>query len=161
MSSRRVQSHAIVHFFDDWFVPIAFGVMTVLVGVQLISLVPSVRNTFDLVEGRFAALPTTVVPAVVKQDSAVVILSASNTALASQITVYRNGHSLGTFSTNQMRVTVREGDRITFRDVIGNGQSVSVSVDTDSAKLLLPAPGERVSLGNGVSTAALSKAQFM
>lgn len=161
MRKRPTEKGNVGRRFDDLLIPIAFGVLTVLIGVQLLSTIPRVRTTIDEIEGRFVAVPTTVVPTTVNDFSAVVTLSVDNTSVAPDIVVYRNGQSLGSFTTNQMRITVHEGDRIQVREKVPMKQSVSIYVDTDSAKLLLPAPGETLFLGQGVTSANLSSAEFM
>lgn len=64
MSSRRESSQMLVRFFDGWFVPIAFGVVTVLICTQLLGFIPGVRAAFDHAEGRFVAVPTSTIPSV-------------------------------------------------------------------------------------------------
>jgi hypothetical protein len=147
-------------FFDDWFVPCAFGVFTVLVGVQLITHLPGIQPMVDRMEGRFASVPvSTTPPSQVKSDEAVVTLTAQSSGSLSGLEVRLNGQSLGRFTTNQMNITVREGEQIQLID--HNGSTVSVSVDTDSGLLLLPAPGQIVELSANQPVGELSPAEFM
>lgn len=159
MSSKTGGKNRFLALFDDWFIPMAFGVLTVLLCVQAISLVPQVRAAMDHVEGRFVAQPATAVPTAVKKDTAVVILTASSTQNATGVEVFLDNQSLGDFTTNQMRITVHDGQKIHFVD--HSGKSIYISVDTDNANLLLPAPGQTVELSSATPTAALSSAEFI
>ncbi|WAH35088.1 hypothetical protein [Alicyclobacillus dauci] len=159
MSSKSREIHRILGFFDGWFIPMAFGVLTVFVCIQLLGFLPGVRAAMDKVEGRLSVQPATVPPTAVQSDSAVVTLTVDSLTSALGVEVLVNGRSLGNFTTNQMRITVREGDQIQFVD--STGDSVSISVDTDSDKLLLPAPGQSIQLDDSTRQAFLPAAEFM
>ncbi|GMA60822.1 hypothetical protein NZD89_14430 [Alicyclobacillus fastidiosus] len=149
-----------IHIFDDWFIPMAFGVVAVLVGVQALARIPIVRSTIDAKEGRFVAQTAAVMQKAVQNDSAVVTLSANSTQAASHVEVTINGNSLGAFTTNEMRITVHDGDLISFRDTAGVKVEISVE-DTSDSQLLLPAPGQVVDLDAQNKQASLSKAEFI
>lgn len=152
----------ITRWLDNWIVPVAFGVLSVLIFVQLIGVIPSVRSAFDRAEGRFAAIPTSAEPSAVKDMSGPITLMLDAPAQASHILVFRNGVSLGAFTTNQMDILLHDGDTITFRDATPNGPKVAIYVtSSQDPNMLLPAPGETVWVGSGVSTASLGKTAFM
>lgn len=142
-------------------VPIAFAVVCILVLVQALGVVPSVRAAMDRAEGRFVAVQASAQPPSLQNVSGAITLTLDSPDQASHIVVYRNGVSLGTFTTNQMGVLLHNGDTITFRDTTPNGPQVAIYVTNDNQNLLLPASGQTAWLGNGVATASLGKTEFM
>ncbi|MFB5189424.1 hypothetical protein [Alicyclobacillus fastidiosus] len=149
-----------IHIFDDWFIPMAFGVVAVLVGVQALARIPIVRSTIDAKEGRFVAQSAAVMQQAVKNDSAVVTLSTNSAQAGAHVEVTINGDSLGAFTTNEMRITVHDGDQIAFHDPDGVKVEITVT-DTSDSQLLLPAPGQVVDLGPQNKQASLSTVEFI
>ncbi|GMA55758.1 hypothetical protein C7445_102318 [Alicyclobacillus sacchari] len=156
MASKR----PFMQWFDDLLIPVTMGVLSVLVLVQVVGMAPSVRQAMDRMEGRFVSATVTE-PASVRSASGSILLTASSAAVASHVVVFRNGVSLGTFTTNQMAILVHEGDRITFRDEMPNGPQVFIYVTAQAPNLLLPATGETAELGAGTATADLDQVSFM
>ncbi|EPZ42648.1 MULTISPECIES: hypothetical protein [Alicyclobacillus] len=154
------EKHHWSQWFDDWLMPVTFAVVAVLVGVQVVALIPSVRTAIDAKEGRFVAQPTAAMEHALASASAVVTLSASSAAEASHVEVLLNGQSLGTFTTNEMRITVHDGDLIEFDDKSGVAVNITVENTSDN-QLLLPAPGQVVTLGGQAKHASLPKAEFI
>ncbi|GLV12636.1 hypothetical protein Heshes_03200 [Alicyclobacillus hesperidum] len=159
MANKR-SDRPFMQWFDDLLIPVTMGVLSVLVLVQVVGMAPSMRKAMDRMEGRFVSA-TVAEPASVRSASGSIVLTASSVADASHVVVFRNGVSLGTFTTNQMDILVHEGDHITFRDETPNGPEVFIYVTDQAPNLLLPATGETVELGSGTATADLDQVSFM
>lgn len=156
----RSKRNLVVHsFFENWFVPMVFGVVVVAVVVQVIGTNPTVRTAMDRVEGRFVNVSAiNSVPPGLANATAVITLTASSIN-PSGIEVLRNGTSLGDFISNQMRVTVHEGDKLEFVDL--DGSNVSITVDTNSPDILHPASGQVVLMNSKNRHASLSNVEFI
>lgn len=154
----RPKERLIGRVFENWLIPATFGVVTMCVVVQLLSFIPGVRPVMDRLEGRFTVIPTSAAPALQKM-SAIVTLSVDDVPAAAHVQVELNRQSLGTFTSNQMTVTVHQGDSISFLDP--DGTSVSISVDTNDPHLFMPMAGQVVQLGQGQTEAQLAAAEFI
>jgi len=143
---------------DRFLIPISFGLLTMLVLVQMLTNLPSIRSKVDQMEGRFASVPAEVIPSSVAQDQAIITLFLSPDQTNSAIGVFKNGDLIGNFSSSQLRVTVHEGDRLSIQS--SRPATVSVVVDHNDPNLLLPAPGQTVALTPGQAQAYLPSVQF-
>lgn len=149
----------IYNYFENWFIPMAFGVIVVVVVIQFIGMVPGVRAVMDRVEGRFQeAKAVNSTPPGLVDASAVLKLIVSGGS-ASSVEVLKNHHSLGTFTTRQMRVTVHAGDVIQFIDI--GGKKAEITVNTDSSDLFQPAPGQVVVLSPSSRKGSLRPVVFL
>lgn len=148
------------NFFENWFIPMTFGVAAVVVAVQFIGMLPDVRNAMDRVEGRFQkAMAVNAEPPGLVGTTAVITLHISLGSRGSGIEVMKNQQSLGAFTTDQMRVSVHEGDVIHFVDV--SGVATDIRVDTGSSQLLEPASGQVITLSPSHRRAGLTPAKFL
>lgn len=148
----------VIEKIDSWLVPMAFGLLSVLVLAQMVTTLPSIRSKVDQVEGRFTTIPTDVIPSSVAQEQAIITLFLSPDQINSAIGVFNNGKFVANFTSSQLRVTVHEGDRLSIKS--SAPATVSVVVDHNDPNLLLPAPGQTVELTPGQVQVSLPSVQF-
>lgn len=147
---------------DDVFVPVALGTVTTLVLAQLAMHVPSVRDRVQMVTRVEPAMSMhTGTPPGLDGATGSVILTADSAPLAGNVIVFRNGVSLGPFTTNEMQILVHTGDVISFRDTRPDGPQVTIYVTDGDNDMLYPVTGETVTLGDGTATAALEPVSFL
>jgi hypothetical protein len=137
--NREKMLHSSVEFVDRYFIPVAFGLLSFLVVIQLASRVPMVRSKMDAMSGRFVSVPTESVPASVKSSRALVTLYMSPATPRPDVLAYVNGQVVGNFANSSLLVPVRDGDQLSIQSL--QGGDLVVQVDHNDPKLLLPAPG--------------------
>lgn len=162
MDSRNLGSskawRQIIDGIDGFLVPISFGLLSMVVLVQLLSTIPVVRSKLDIMEGRFSAVPTQVVPSSVANEQAQLSLRLSPDQTDPGVEVFKNGQLVGDFANSELTVTVHEGDQLTFRTT--QSGTVYVVVDHNDPNLLLPAPGQMVELSPQHPQGSLPAAEF-
>ncbi len=143
---------------DDVLLPVAGALLCMLVVVQLVTAIPTVRKQVDAVAGRFVAVPQDVVPASVNSEQATLSLLAAPEGDHSQVKVQVNGQTVGSMASSQLEITVRENSVITI--VNAGNSTVFISVDHDNANLLTPAPGQTIEVDGG-TTGQLPPTEFL
>ncbi|MCL6547604.1 MAG: hypothetical protein K6T30_01690 [Alicyclobacillus sp.] len=137
---------------DDWLIPMAFGLLCVLVLAQGVAAIPAVRERMDEASGRLVAVRAGI-PAV-SSATASFTLYLSPAAARPDIEVWVNGRLAGDFSRPSVRLTVRDGDRVEV-SMPKSGGLAYVRVDHDDPSLLAPAPGQVFELSPNAPVAVL------
>lgn len=146
---------------DDGLVPVALGTVTTLALAQLAMQLPFVRDHVSAsIRTRPALAVQTGTPPGLSGASGSVMLKADSAARAANVIVFRNGVSLGPFTTDEMQILVHSGDVISFRDTRPHGPPVTIYVTDGASDMLYPVTGETVSLGGGTATASLEPVSF-
>lgn len=151
--------HSIINHVDGFLVPISFGLVSMVIFVQVIATIPVVRGKIDSMEGRFSLVPAQVIPASVAQEQAQISLHLSPDQNNSGVQVFNNGKLVGTFMSSILTLSVHEGDKLTFNSP-GAAGTVYIVVDHNDPNLLLPAPGQTVELTSQSPSASLPAVQF-
>lgn len=158
-SSREKFFQRIVDSIDGYLIPTAFGLLSFLVLIQVVTKVPIIRSHVDALAGRFVSIPTDVVPNSVKTERANVQLYISPVASRPDVTVFVNEQAVATFSKPEVDVSVREGDVIGIQS--STPGEVMIQVDQNDEKLLTPAPGQVVDVNTPNLTYRLTAARFI
>ena len=146
--------------FDNVLIPVALGLLTMTLLVQVAATNPAVQSRLDRLEGRFSAVPTQVIPPTVNSETAAVTLYLSpSTGQHPNVTVSVNGKPVANFTSASAHLNVKEGDRITLtsNDLTG---PVYITVDHNDPNLLFPAPGQVVELSPNDPTGQLPSVEF-
>ncbi|AEJ43534.1 hypothetical protein TC41_1604 [Alicyclobacillus acidocaldarius subsp. acidocaldarius Tc-4-1] len=146
---------------DDILVPVALGTLTTLVLAQLAMQMPRVRERVEaMARSRPVMAMQTGTPPGLQGATGSIILTADSAERAANVIVFRNGVSLGPFTTNEMQILVHAGDVISFRDATPQGPPVTLYVRDGSNDMLYPVTGETITLGGGTATASLEPVAF-
>ncbi|SIS95895.1 hypothetical protein [Alicyclobacillus vulcanalis] len=156
MAIRRMRQ-----FLDDVLVPVALGTVTTLVLAQCAMQLPGVRGRIEAwAASRPAFSVQTGTPPGLTDATGSLVLTADSAARAANVIVFRNGVSLGPFTTDEMQILVHPGDVISFRDTTPNGPVVTIYVEDGASDMLYPVTGETITLGGGTATASLEPVTF-
>ncbi|MBF8376390.1 hypothetical protein IW967_00605 [Alicyclobacillus mali] len=146
---------------DAFLVPVALGTVSTLVLAQLAMQVPRVRDHVEaMVQTHTVISVQTGTPPGVAEATGSIVLMADSAARAANVIVFRNGVSLGPFTTDEMQILVHSGDVISFRDTTPAGPPVTIYVQDGDSDMLYPVTGETITLGNGAGTASLEPVGF-
>lgn len=143
---------------DGYLIPISFGLLSMVILVQLFSTIPTIRAKLDTMEGRFSAVPAEVIPSSVNQEQTQISLHLSPNQTDPGVQVFNNSKFVGTFTSPELTLTVREGDRISLQTQ--QTGTVYITVDHNDPNLLLPAPGQTIELSPQQQTASFPAVQF-
>ncbi len=157
-SSERRAVAELFNKVDDVLLPVAGALLCMLVVVQSVTSIPSVRKQVDATAGRFVAVPQDVVPASVNSEQATLSLLAAPEGDHSQVKVQVDGQTVGSMASSKLEVTVREKSVVTI--VNAGNSTVFISVDHDNANLLTPAPGQTIEVDGG-GTGQLPPTEFL
>lgn len=157
---RIARWRAVVGGVDHFLIPIAFGVFSMLVGVQLLTAVPPVRRYVDSVTGRFVQVSTrpSTVPASAQEATVTLYLSPS-TMPHPDVRIMVNDQYVGNFVSDSSKITVHPGDKVKLVTSRSNGQ-VYVEVDDNDPYLLFPLPGLTYKLSAQQPSATLPTVRF-
>lgn len=140
---------------DRLLLPFAAGVCSVVVIVQLVCTIPTVRNTVDKVAGRF-------VPVTAEDMSATPVhltLYLSPSEARPDVQVWVNGLLRTTFSRDAISLDVYAGDDIEFKTI--SNREADITFDSDTANLAYPAPGYTITLGSQFHKVSLGKVKVI
>ncbi|MDQ0188481.1 hypothetical protein JI721_16175 [Alicyclobacillus cycloheptanicus] len=131
---------------DRMLVPSAFGVLSVLVGVQMLTAIPAVRHHVDALAGRFVQVTPAAASSAGGSESASITLYLSpDTGPRPDVRVLVNGKYAGSFTSPSLHLTVHPNDQIEFvRSKTGG--AVDIEVDDNDPNLAYPLPGMSYSL---------------
>jgi hypothetical protein len=150
----------LVEHVDRFLIPVSFGFLTILLLVQVITAFPPIRHSLDLISGEFSQMPTSVIPASVKNETATITLYLAPSEMTHpDVQVFVNGQLVGHFVKSSLVIQCREGDKITLQTT-GVGL-VQVSVDHNDPNLLVPAPGQAITIRKPYQPAQLAVVEFV
>jgi len=132
---------------DHYLIPIVGGCFSLLILVQLVAAVPSVRSALDNFEGRFVQAAAAMPANHIQNQSATVTLYLSPAESRPDVAVLVNGTAIMNFTEPQILIHVKSGDVISIKS--RDGKAAVVTIDHNNPNLLTPAPGQVVSLTSG------------
>lgn len=142
---------------DLYFMPIVGGCLTLLILVQLFTAVPPVRRAIDQFEGRFVAVSANEPNAPVGQE-ATLTLYVSPAETRPDVAVLINGIAVVNFKEPQVLIHVKNDDKIEIKS--RDGKPVVVTIDHNNPNMIVPAPGQTITIGVGQNYAVLAPVRF-
>lgn len=144
---------------DRWFVPAAFGALTLLVVTQGVTAIPAVRQAIDNRAGR-SITPALSTAREVTGKSADVTFYVSPAGSRPDIRIMVNGRYEGNLAAGHLTVALHQGDSVRLVAPNTTGRT-EISVEDNNPYLVSLFPGMVFSLSTQAPSVALPTVKFL